>query len=187
MSINEELEKRAAAAVAFILVARAVRRDLGGTRIRDYDLLFDDRRDEPLEVTRFADQVVMNTWARLERVDREAPSLARDWTVDVPSKISDASSDEELVYDVNRFFREAESALGALETAGAASDQAVIVSLHASVTGGLPLPAAGEPVVLTVRVGNATSCTFLRQYSTFSLRRRSGRAGSRRMRGASMR
>ena len=118
MSANEELEKRAAAAVAFVLEARAVRRDLGGTRMRDYDLLFDDHPDEPLEVTRFADQVVMNTWARLERADREAPSLARDWTVDVPSKISNASSDEEFVYDVNRFFREAEPALRALEVAG---------------------------------------------------------------------
>jgi len=55
VSANEDLEKRAAAAVAYVLKAQAKRRDLGGARVRDYDLLFDDRPDEPLEVTRFAD------------------------------------------------------------------------------------------------------------------------------------
>lgn len=42
----------------------------------------------------------------------------------------------------------------------------VIVSL--TVTGPRPLPAAGARVVMTVRVRNATTCTFMRQYSTFS-------------------
>jgi len=48
--------------------------------VRDYDLLFDDRPDEPLEVTRFADQAVMQTWARLERADREAPACSSEPT-----------------------------------------------------------------------------------------------------------
>ena len=82
MSANEDLEKRAAAAVAYVLKARAKRRDFGGARVRDFDVLFDDRPDEPLEVTRFADQEVMQTWARLERANREAPSLSRDWNVE---------------------------------------------------------------------------------------------------------
>jgi hypothetical protein len=43
VSTNEEIEKRAAAAVAYVLGARAKRRDLGGARIRDFDLIFNDR------------------------------------------------------------------------------------------------------------------------------------------------
>jgi hypothetical protein len=117
VSANEDLEKRAAAAVAYALQARAIRRDFGGARIRDYDLLFDDRPDEPLEITRFADQEVMQTWARLERADREAPTLKRDWSVDVPSKVMDASG-KVAAYDLDRFFREAEPALHTLEEAG---------------------------------------------------------------------
>lgn len=116
MSANDYLEKRAAAAVAYVLGARAKRRDLGGARVRDYDLAFETRPDEPLEVTRFADEAVMRTWARLERADREAPSLSRDWTVDVPSKVAGEGAPN--AYDVDRFFREAEPALRKLEEAG---------------------------------------------------------------------
>jgi hypothetical protein len=42
----------------------------------------------------------------------------------------------------------------------------VIVSM--SVSGARPLPAAGAPVIVSVRVANANSCTFLRQRSAFS-------------------
>jgi hypothetical protein len=43
-----------------------------------------------------------------------------------------------------------------------------ILSVGASTPHGQPLPATGQPVVVTVRVRNATTCTFLRQFSTFS-------------------
>jgi hypothetical protein len=75
-----------------------------------------DRPDEPLEITRFADRDVMTTWARLERADREAPLLTRDWAVDVPSRIVDAT--ESAPYDLRAFFAEAEPALAAHEAAG---------------------------------------------------------------------
>lgn len=68
-------------------------------------------------MTRFADQAVMQTWARLERADREAPSLKRDWTLDVPSKVA-GEAGQPAAYDVDTFFREAESALQAIEAAG---------------------------------------------------------------------
>jgi hypothetical protein len=42
----------------------------------------------------------------------------------------------------------------------------VIVSM--TVSGPRPLPASGVPVVVRVRVANASTCTFLRQYSAFS-------------------
>lgn len=117
MSAKEDLEDRAAAAIALVLGARAVRRDTGGDRVRDFDLVFEDRPDEPLEITRFADRDVLNTWARLERADRVAPSLGRDWAVDVPSRIVD-TDDEPAPYDLRAFFVAAEPALAALEAAG---------------------------------------------------------------------
>jgi len=58
---------------------------------------------------------------------------------------------------------------GAVESADAATaSRPVILSVRVSTPHGQPLPAAGEAVVVTVRVRHATSCTFLRQYSTFS-------------------
>jgi hypothetical protein len=53
-------------------------------------------------------------------------------------------------------------------TAFAAAPRASIVSLAVSTRAGGPLPAAGAPVVVTVRVRNATTCTFLAQRRTFS-------------------
>lgn len=50
----------------------------------------------------------------------------------------------------------------------ATAPRATILSLSVSTPKGFPLPAAGERVVVTVRVRNATRCTFLRQPSTFS-------------------
>jgi len=52
--------------------------------------------------------------------------------------------------------------------ASAAAPQASIVSVHLSSRGGWPLPAAGAPVVVNVRVRNAGTCTFLAQHRTFS-------------------
>ena len=44
----------------------------------------------------------------------------------------------------------------------------VILSLAVATPRGQPLPATGQAVVVNVRVRNATTCTFLRQFSTFS-------------------
>lgn len=117
MGTNKDLENRAATAVAYALGARAIPRDLGGVQMRDFDLRFQDRPDEPLEITRHADSVTMQSWARLERTDREAPSLSRDWAVDVPSRVVGPSGKPEP-FDRDRFFREAEPALSTLERAG---------------------------------------------------------------------
>jgi len=50
----------------------------------------------------------------------------------------------------------------------APTPQVAIVSLALSTRHGWPLPASGAPVVVTVRVRNAVSCTFLEQRRTFS-------------------
>jgi hypothetical protein len=62
-------------------------------------------------------------------------------------------------------------ATGGKEVASAAaatSPGPTIVSIGVSTPHGQPLPASGQAVVMTVRVRNATTCTFLRQFSTFS-------------------
>ena len=57
---------------------------------------------------------------------------------------------------------------GAGSAAAATAPQPVILSISVSTPRGVPLPAAGERVVVSVRVRNASRCTFLRQYSAFS-------------------
>ncbi len=52
--------------------------------------------------------------------------------------------------------------------ASAAAPRAVVVSVNLSTGAGWPLPAAGAPVVVNVRVRDATTCTFLAQRRTFS-------------------
>jgi hypothetical protein len=118
-SVKRDIELRAAAAVAFALGARAQERDPGGgaTSIRDFDLVFTDRSDEPLEVTTYADQAVLQTWSRLERLDREAPSLKRTWALDMPS-VETISASKSAATDVDRFMAEAEIALKEIEAAG---------------------------------------------------------------------
>lgn len=56
----------------------------------------------------------------------------------------------------------------AFAPAGSAAPTAAPVVLSLTVSGPRPLPARGTPVVVSVRVANASSCTFLRQYSAFS-------------------
>jgi hypothetical protein len=64
------LELRAAAAAAYVVGGRAQRRDLGGSRMRDFDLRYPDgRTDEPLEITSFVDRASLETWKRLGRSD----------------------------------------------------------------------------------------------------------------------
>lgn len=112
------LELRAAAAAAYVVGGRAQRRDLGGTRMRDFDLRYPDgRTDEPLEVTRSVDQATLATWMRLRRMDAIAPTLSRVWMLDMPSRERgpDGSTGPS---DVNRFVKYAGPLLRALEERG---------------------------------------------------------------------
>jgi hypothetical protein len=73
---KERSELLAAAAVAHVVDARLIRRDLAGThQTRDFDLVFgSDRSPEPLEVTTFASRPDLATWERLERLGGEIPA-----------------------------------------------------------------------------------------------------------------
>lgn len=115
----DDFERRAAASVAYVLGARATPCDPGGgaTSTRDFDLVFPDASREPLEITRHGNEAVTKTWARVERLDREAPSLRRYWTIDMPASVLNESG-EATATDVRRVLREAEPALCALEDAG---------------------------------------------------------------------
>lgn len=116
MSTKERVEVTAAAIAASVLGARAERRDMGGSQVRDFDLIFSDRHVEPLEVTRHFDQAAMETWERLGRAEREAPSLSRSWTLDIPNKERSATGGAQP-YSVREFLRDAEPALRQLEHA----------------------------------------------------------------------
>lgn len=119
MSNGADIEARAAAAVAHALGARAVRRDLGGKQTRDFDLVLPDGSVEPLEITIAADQVVRHTWARINQLDRDAPSLTKAWTVNVPNSVLD-SNGRPIPFAARDFLAEAEPLLRELETAGIA-------------------------------------------------------------------
>jgi len=81
------LELRAAAAAAYVVGGRAQRRDLGGSRMRDFDLRYPDgRADEPLEITSFVDRAGLETWKRVGRKDPIASMVSRVWTLDMPSR-----------------------------------------------------------------------------------------------------
>jgi hypothetical protein len=101
------LELRAAAAAAYVVGGQAQRRDLGGSRMRDFDLRYPDgRTDEPLEITSFVDRASLETWKRLGRKDPTASMVSRVWTLDMPSRkrSPDGSAGPS---DVNRFFEQA--------------------------------------------------------------------------------
>lgn len=119
MSKGTGIEARAAAAVAHALDARAVRRDLGGRRTRDFDLVFPDSSLEPLEITIAADEVVRRTWARIEQLDRDAPSLTKAWTLDIPNTTLD-SGGKRGPFAARDFLAHAEPLLRELEAAGIA-------------------------------------------------------------------
>jgi hypothetical protein len=72
------LELRVAAAAAYVVGGRAQRRDLGGSRMRDFDLRYPDgRADEPLEITSFVDRAGLETWKRVGRKDPIASMVSR--------------------------------------------------------------------------------------------------------------
>jgi hypothetical protein len=112
------LELRAAAVAAYVVGGRAQRRDLGGSRIRDFDLRYPDgRTDEPLEITSFVDRASLETWKRLGRKDPTASMVSRVWTLDMPSRERgvDGSTGPS---DVNRFLERAGVLLHVLEERG---------------------------------------------------------------------
>ena len=117
---NDDLERRIAAAICSILGSKYTRRDIGGTQIRDFDLVFADKHVEPLEITEASIESIRQTQGRLRTTDREAPSLSRWWSLDMPSRQLAADGAEEA-YDIRRLLDEAEGFLGALEAAGRTS------------------------------------------------------------------
>src|SRR2546423_3336016 len=76
------VEHRAAAAAAFVLGAKAQRRDTGRRNgMRDFDLVFDDGHCEPLEVTQHAHEPTRQTFARLREGAFDANELDHVWMV----------------------------------------------------------------------------------------------------------
>jgi hypothetical protein len=112
------LELRAAAAAAYVVGGRAQRRDLGGSRMRDFDLRYPDgRADEPLEITSCVDRAGLETWKRVGRKDPIASMVSRVWTLDMPSR--EQGPDGSVgPSDVSRFFERAGVLLHALEERG---------------------------------------------------------------------
>jgi hypothetical protein len=117
MSTKERVEVTAAAIAASVLGAMAERRDTGGIQLRDFDLIFPGGHVEPLEVTRHFDQAATETWKLLGRAEREAPSLTRSWTLDVPNKRLSPSG-RARPYGGGKFPSDVEPALRQLEEAG---------------------------------------------------------------------
>jgi hypothetical protein len=119
--INRERSERvAAAAVANALNAKLIHRDVrGAQQTRDFDLVYrDGRSDEPLEVTTFASQLELQSWERLDRLERRggipAEGLRRVWHLDVGASITDNRT---ATLDVRRIEREVIRLLAALEAA----------------------------------------------------------------------
>lgn len=117
---NDALELRAAAVVAAILGAHFLRRDTGGAQLRDFDLVFPDDHIEPLEITEASIRTIRNTAGRLERKDRAAKTLRRDWHVEMPSHEL-APDGKDAPYDVDRLLRYGEPLLAKVEAAGRTS------------------------------------------------------------------
>jgi hypothetical protein len=116
---KERIELVAAAAVADVLGAKLVRRDVPeAQQMRDFDLVFSaGRADEPLEVTTFASQPEIETWQRLDRIDEEvvARELSHDWYLDVGGPIIGQRT---RTLDVRQLAKEVVASLVALEAGG---------------------------------------------------------------------
>lgn len=152
---NERSELLAAAAVADVLDARLIRRDLPGTQqTRDFDLVFAGGRDpEPLEVTTFASRPDIETWQRLERLGGEisAPELNHVWYLDVGAPITGRRTE---ALDVRQIAREVVAILAALEAGGYQSieygqidrDPAVTAELRRLLALGVDAGHAASPI-----------------------------------------
>jgi hypothetical protein len=90
----KELETRAAdLVVAELGAARWELRDTGklGIQMRDFDIVFADGHEEPLEVTASADPMVLNTMHRMEGKNRIPASVRRSWLASAPFTSTDAA------------------------------------------------------------------------------------------------
>jgi hypothetical protein len=78
-----EIEHDAAELVVEALGAlRAEPRDTrGGEQMRDFDIVFDDGHEEPLEITLDAQGAVVQTWERLDRANELEADLERYWSL----------------------------------------------------------------------------------------------------------
>jgi hypothetical protein len=80
---KREIEHDAAELVVAALGAlRADPRDTGGgEQIRDFDIVFEDDHEEPLEITLDAQKAVVQTWERLDRANELEADLERYWSI----------------------------------------------------------------------------------------------------------
>lgn len=85
--------------------------------MRDFDLVRADRSLEPLEITLAADEPTLQTWARVEALDRDCPALKRAWTLSVPTTWPDTSG-KPGPFDARDFRLAAEPLLSELERLG---------------------------------------------------------------------
>jgi hypothetical protein len=111
------VEDSAAAAAAFVLGAKAQRRDTSRREgMRDFDLVFDGGHREPFEVTQHAHEPTRRTLARLEG-GFDADELDHVWTVWIP-ECEPGADGADQPYDVASCRREIVPVLADLEEAG---------------------------------------------------------------------
>lgn len=78
---KSEIERDAADLVVRALGAvKAECRDKGGERIRDFDIVFEDGHEEPLEITLDAENAVIQSWDRLDQTNELKADLKRRWS-----------------------------------------------------------------------------------------------------------
>jgi hypothetical protein len=120
-----DVEDKIAAVVASVVGAHAVRRDLGGHSIRDFDLHFPDGHLEPLEITSYNDAAALQTWGRIEALNRpdkktgrrRPTPLRRHWIGSVRASFDDGSGGRDP-YPLRERITTIERALCGLEAAG---------------------------------------------------------------------
>ncbi len=161
------MEDRAAAAAAFVLGAKAQRCDTGRRQqMRDFDLVFDDRHREPLEVTQHAHEPTWGTLARLPEGGFDADELDHVWTVWIP-EYEPRRDGADRPYDVDTCRQEIVPVLEGLEEAGIDrfDDQSVCTDLRlrpfAPTVASLGIYAARS---LGPRGNDVIKPFFLRQY-----------------------
>ncbi len=99
-----EIERQAANLVVAELGAlRWKLRDMGGgIQMRDFDLIFEDGHEEPLEVTTSADPNVMNTMNRMEGNNRIKADVRRTWMVSSMRYTSTDTAGKKTAFDRRR-------------------------------------------------------------------------------------
>jgi hypothetical protein len=136
-----EVELRAAAAVAFVVGGRYRQLDVPGapSGTRDFDLIFDERNPEPLEITLAMIEQMRQTSERISAKDTTAPSLSHSWVLHIPSMERLPSGDPGS-YDVDRLFRAIVTVLKVFE--GLGIERLDVAADRRSAPVGTPLRAA---------------------------------------------